>query len=77
MCLAIPGRVKSIEGRLAVIEYPEEERKAMIAEENVKVGDFVMVQMGCVVRRLSKEEAPEVGEAWGENNLKFKSQNSK
>lgn len=65
MCLAIPGKVKSIDGRLAIIQYPSEDRKAMIAEENVVVGDYVMVQMGCVVRRLSEEEAPLVREAWG------------
>ena len=66
MCLAIPGRVKSIQGNLAVIQYPEEERKAMLAEENVAVGDYVMVQMGCVVRKLNTDEAPMVKSVWGQ-----------
>jgi len=66
MCLAIPGKVVKIEGRKATIAYPGQERPALIAEIEVKVGDFVMVQMGIVVKKLSKAEAKSSMEAWGE-----------
>ncbi len=59
MCLAFPGKIINVEGRLATIQYPQEQRQAMIAEEGVEVGDWVMVQMGMVIQKLSQEEAAE------------------
>lgn len=64
MCLAIPGKIKSINGREAIVEYPDQERRAMIGEENVKVGDFVMVQMGIVIKVLTEQEATSSYKAW-------------
>jgi hydrogenase maturation factor len=89
MCLAVPGKVKKIEGRKAEVEYPPSPeategqvqvgegdptslrlrgariREALVGEENVKVGDWVMVQMGIVVRVLKESEAKEMLEGWG------------
>lgn len=39
------------------MKYPGEERFALVGEENVNKGDYVMVQMGIVVKILSKSEA--------------------
>lgn len=64
MCLAIPGRIKSIEGRKAIVEYPGEERAAMIGEDNVQVGDYVQVQMGIVMKKLTEEQAKVAMGAW-------------
>ena len=93
MCLAIPGRVKKIEGRKAWVGYDirkskiknpakgagrqkskineqnkklnfEEIREAMIGEEGVKVGDWVMVQMGIIMRVLNEQEAEEMLQGW-------------
>lgn len=66
MCLAIPGKVIKIEGRKATVAYPGQENLAMIAEVPVKIGDYVMVQMGIIMRKLSEEEAKSSIEAWGE-----------
>ncbi len=66
MCLAIPGKVKHIDGRTAIVGYPGEERKAMVGEEGVKIGDFVMVQMGIIVKILTPKEAEESLNAWGQ-----------
>jgi len=57
MCLAIPGKVKKIIGRKAIVKYPDQERPALIGEEGVKVGDFVLVQMGIIIKILPKNEA--------------------
>ncbi len=54
MCLAIPGKVTQIEGRNATVEYPFETRRAMVGTDDVKIGDYVMVQMGIIVRILEK-----------------------
>lgn len=39
-----------IEGRKATIKYPEETRTALIGEENVNIGDNVLVQMGIIIQ---------------------------
>jgi hydrogenase assembly chaperone HypC/HupF len=57
MCLAIPGKVKKIKGRQALVEYPGEVRPALIGEKGVKVGNYVLVQMGIIIKILSKKEA--------------------
>jgi hydrogenase maturation factor len=87
MCLAIPGKVKKIEGLRAEVEYglkvssaenqklkigehdrnkAVELREALVGEEEVEVGNWVMVQMGVVVRVLKEEEAKEMLGAWAQ-----------
>jgi hydrogenase expression/formation protein HypC len=56
MCLAFPGKVTKIEGRKAFVQYPGEVREALIGEDNVKVGDSVLVQMGIIIQVISKSE---------------------
>ncbi|MFC1755866.1 HypC/HybG/HupF family hydrogenase formation chaperone [Patescibacteria group bacterium] len=65
MCLAIPGKIKEIKGKKVVMEYPGQVREAFLGEENVKVGDYVLVQMGVASRVISKEDALEMQKAWG------------
>lgn len=64
MCLAIPGKIKEINGREVLVEYPGEERRALVGDEKIKVGDYVMVQMGIVVNVISEDEAKVAQEAW-------------
>lgn len=64
MCLAIPGKIKEINDREALVEYPGEERRVLLGGENAEVGDFVMVQMGIVVKKISEEEAEISLAAW-------------
>jgi len=64
MCLAFPGKVIKIEGRKASVEYPDETREALIGEENVKVGDMVLVQMGIIIQIITKSQADKAEKAW-------------
>jgi hydrogenase assembly chaperone HypC/HupF len=64
MCLAIPGKVKSIEGRKVIVEYPHEERQVLNGDLDIRIGDFVMVQMGIVINKLSEKDAKVSWEAW-------------
>ena len=66
MCLAIPGKVKEVDGRQVMIEYPGETRKAFLGDEKLEPGDYVSVQMGVVVRKLTKEAAEDALAAWNE-----------
>lgn len=64
MCLAIPGKVKKIEGRKATVEYPGEDRWAMIGGDVPKVGDYVLVQMGIITKIMTEAEAKTSLAAW-------------
>jgi len=64
MCLAIPGKIKEIRDKMVLVEYPGQEREAFRGDEDVKVGDYVLVQMGVVSRILSKKDALEMQSAW-------------
>lgn len=64
MCLAIPGKINDIKGRKASIKYPGETREAFLGEPQFKVGDYVLVQMGVVTRKVTEEEAKTSWKAW-------------
>ncbi len=71
MCLAIPGKVKKIEGRKALIEYPGEERYAMIGDEGIMVGDYVQVQMGIAMHKIDSQTAEKSLAAWTKTGTKI------
>jgi hydrogenase expression/formation protein HypC len=65
MCLAIPGKIIKIDGREALIEYPGENRRAFLGDDvKAGLGDFVMVQMGVIVKKISAKEAGFALRAW-------------
>ena len=65
MCIAAPGKITKINGREVEVEYPGlEPRRALLSGNEVKVGDYVMVQMGIVINVLEKEEAEMLRERW-------------
>jgi biotin synthase len=66
MCYAIPGKVKSIEGKTATIEYFGETRRALNEKKNLKVGDYVYAQGGYILEVISEKEAKSILEAWRE-----------
>lgn len=64
MCLAIPGKVIKIGEKSVVVEYPVENREVYNSGVDVKVGDYVMVQMGIIVKKMSEEDASVMLKAW-------------
>ncbi|MFA6981497.1 MAG: HypC/HybG/HupF family hydrogenase formation chaperone [Patescibacteria group bacterium] len=64
MCLAIPGIVKKIDGMKLLVQYPEEERQVLDGGVPVEVGDYVLIQMGIVVKKLTRKEAEAASRAW-------------
>jgi len=64
MCLAIPGQVVEINGRKASVRYPTTVNFGLINDEQVKIGDWVMVQMGIIVKKVSPKEAQIAIDAW-------------
>jgi len=65
MCLAIPGKIIKIDGMEALIEYPGETRRAFLGDDvKAKINDFVLVQMGVVIKKISAKEAKISLKAW-------------
>jgi len=64
MCLAIPGKIVKIDGDSAVISYGDEKRQAKIVEGKYSVGDYVLVQMQMIAKKLNKKEALEAIKEW-------------
>jgi len=58
MCLAIPGRVLSIDGNTAKVDYGDSTtRNADISLVNASVGDYVIVHAGFAIQILDADEA--------------------
>ena len=61
MCLAIPGKVHTIEDDMAVIDYNGLSKKASLRlYPDVHIGDFVLVHAGFVIQLLSEQEGVEM-----------------
>ncbi|MCM8830663.1 MAG: HypC/HybG/HupF family hydrogenase formation chaperone [Candidatus Omnitrophica bacterium] len=66
MCYAIPARLVEIKDNIGIVDYFGERKKALIDYSDVKVGDYVYVQGGILINKVSKKEAEEILEAFKE-----------
>lgn len=64
MCYALPGRVKSINGKNVIVEYYGEEKKAINELKNLETGDYVYAQGGHVIEKITPVEANDILETW-------------
>ncbi len=68
MCLAVPGKVESIEGDDPVFRMGRVNFGGVIKQVNlayvpeVRVGDYVLVHVGFAINRIDEEEARQVFE---------------
>lgn len=69
MCLTIPMQIKSINGFEAVCVAKGIERVAslfMMQGETLEVGDFVMIQTGYAVQKVTPEDARDAWQSFDE-----------
>lgn len=67
MCLAIPGKIISIEQDKAHVDFGEGVlREVNIVLVNAKLGDYVLVHAGYAIQLLDREEAQETLQLWNE-----------
>ena len=60
MCLAVPGRVVSIEKNTAVVDMMGNTRSADITlVDDVSVGDYLLVHAGFAIQKLEEKDALE------------------
>lgn len=61
MCLSLPGRVVTLDGPVAEIDSLGQRRRASIlAQPDVKLGDWVLFEAGLILRIVSMEEAADI-----------------
>ena len=69
MCLSIPARVDSIDSDIATCTVGESSYNAsleLISNENVKVGDYVLIHTGFAIQKLDLDEANSILETFEE-----------
>jgi len=61
MCLGVPGRVVTIDGLTATVEFwgVEREVRLDIVDSPVALGDYVLNHVGFAIRRIPDEEVEE------------------
>lgn len=63
MCLAIPAKVKAIEGNLAIVDMMGNERKVGIALiPDLQIGQYVLVHAGFAIEVIDEQVAKETEE---------------
>lgn len=60
MCIAIPGKVLSIEDGKATVDFSGNQIKAYVGLVNAAVGDYVLVHAGCIIQKMKRQEAEEL-----------------
>jgi hydrogenase expression/formation protein HypC len=66
MCLAIPGKVVSIEGTIAIIDFGGVQRETNTSLVEVKPGDYVIVHAGFAIQVVDELDALETIKLWEE-----------
>lgn len=61
MCLAIPVKITSIEGKMGMGELGGVERKvSLMLLDEVKLGDYVLLHAGFAISKINAKEAQEL-----------------
>jgi len=66
MCIAVPGRVVSLEGSFAQVDFSGNLVKVNIGLVEPAVGDYVLVHAGCAIEVMSSDKALEIIDLFGE-----------
>ena len=66
MCLAIPAKVVGLNGKKLVVEQSGMTREVLNAV-GARPGEFVLLQQGMAVEKISEKEAKETLRLWAES----------
>lgn len=65
MCLAVIGKVESIEYPFATVDFKGTKKKVRIdLIEDIKIGEYVLVHVGFAIQRVDSKEVEEYDEVW-------------
>ena len=62
MCVALPGKVIEVNDRDAVVDFNGNQVTARTGLVDVKIGDYVLVHAGCVIQKVTPQEAEDLTE---------------
>ena len=60
MCIAVPGKVISIDGNFAKVDFGGNTVKVNIGIVEPDIGEYVLVHAGCAIQVMGEEEAREI-----------------
>ena len=61
MCVAVPGKVISIDNKTAVLDFLGAQKEVSIQLlDDVNLGDYLLVHAGCAIQKVDLQEAEEV-----------------
>lgn len=66
MCVAIPGKVMEVSDGTAVVDFSGNRVNARAGLVDVKPGDMVLVHAGCIIQKVTEEEADEISDIMAE-----------
>ncbi len=64
MCYAIPGKVKLIKDKIAIVDYFGEEKKTLNEIKDLRVGDYVYAQGGYILQKIEESLALKILDDW-------------
>ena len=62
MCVALPGKVIEVREKDAVVDFSGNQVTARMGLVDIKAGDYVLVHAGCILQKVSIEEAESLTE---------------
>jgi hydrogenase expression/formation protein HypC len=62
MCVALPGKVIEIKEKDAVVDFNGNQVTARLGLVDVQPGDYVLVHAGCILQKVSTDEAESLNE---------------
>ncbi|MGN0328001.1 MAG: HypC/HybG/HupF family hydrogenase formation chaperone [Lachnospira sp.] len=57
MCVALPGKIISIDNGIAVVDFNGNKVNADTGLVDVKAGDYCLVHAGCILQKVDETEA--------------------
>lgn len=60
MCLAIPGKIESVKGDKATVDFDGIKKDVNVSLIEPRVNDFVIVHAGFAIEKIDEEEARKI-----------------
>lgn len=66
MCLAIPGKIVSIDDDIAEIDFGGVMKKANVSMVDANIGDWAVIHAGFAIEVMDEDDAQETIRLWNE-----------
>jgi hydrogenase expression/formation protein HypC len=64
MCLALPGKVLSVKGSEAKVDFGDMKKRVYLGPVKAEVGDYILVGAGMAIHKLDEKTALEMLNEW-------------